>query len=256
MSDSSLVRQAMYVQRSLLESGKMCWLSIFKSTLCKTACGQECWDKWLSKHDFELKCERTEYDEQGRPCATFRWEQYIYIYKAVQDMAVELWKADLDRTCAKRGEGSNKLRTCRLFKYTWGFESYLACLDNRDQRILFSKFRIGICPLRIETGRYENDGNRKSIPADQRTCLVCGCTDKIEDEIHFLLGCPKYDCLRIKLFDDLRKLNKNINVDHHDVLQVFTQIMMCTDIEVIRSVAQYLWDAFRLRESILLNSNL
>ena len=86
------------------------------------------------------------------------------------------------------------------------------------------------------------------------TCLVCGCTDKIEDEIHFLLGCPKYDCLRIKLFDDLRKLNKNINVDHHDVLQVFTQIMMCTDIEVIRSVAQYLWDAFRLRESILLNS--
>ena len=77
MSDSSLVRQAMYVQRSLLESGKTCWLSIFKSTLCKTACGQECWDKWWSKHDFELKCERTEYDEQGRPCTTFRWEQDI-----------------------------------------------------------------------------------------------------------------------------------------------------------------------------------
>jgi hypothetical protein len=39
--------------------------------------------------------------------------------------------------------------------------------------------------LEIEHGRYFN------IPADQRICKLCKLT--VEDEIHFLLECPKLE---------------------------------------------------------------
>ena len=57
-------------------------------------------------------------------------------------------------------DGGNKLRTYRLFKSSIAHEPYLNVVNNRDKRILLTKFRIGICPLRSETGRYENVGNR------------------------------------------------------------------------------------------------
>lgn len=45
------------------------------------------------------------------------------------------------------------------------------------------KFRISNHKLNIETGRYEK------ISRFDRIYPVCG----IEDEIHFLFNCPKYD---------------------------------------------------------------
>ena len=76
--------------------------------------------------------------------------------EAFRDVAISSWKDEINRkTNAKRGEGMNKLRTYALFKTEWGIEPYLDYVESRDKRSLLSRFRIGICPLRIETGRYE-----------------------------------------------------------------------------------------------------
>ena len=65
-----------------------------------------------------------------------------------------------------------------------------------------SKFRLGVCPLHIETGRYEiNEKKSKGISVENRTCQVCGSQDEIEDEFHFLMMCPAYNELRNNLFD-------------------------------------------------------
>ena len=53
----------------------------------------------------------------------------------------------------------------------------------------FAKFRCGVAPLRLETGRYER------LSPEQRTCFYC--TDCIESEEHVLLSCPEYDDLRL-----------------------------------------------------------
>ena len=85
----------------------------------------------------------------------------------------------------------NKLRTCKLFKEIFETES--------RYRSAFAKFRCGVAPLRIETGRYEN----KNV--NERVCFICH--EQIEDEKHVLLNCPLYANLRERLFNEVKRSN-------------------------------------------------
>ena len=55
-----------------------------------------------------------------------------------------------------------------------------------------AKFRCGIAPSNIEIGRYYG------ISANERFCHFC--SDEVEDEIHVLLYCSMYNCVRDQLF--------------------------------------------------------
>ena len=57
---------------------------------------------------------------------------------------------------------------------------------SRGHRSALAKFRCGIAPLRIETGRYK----RNRLPAEACFCPVCN--KGMDDEIHVLLTCPLY----------------------------------------------------------------
>ena len=140
-----------------------------------------------------------------------------------------------------------------MFKHEWGFEPYLTFVDNHDKRVLLAKFRIGICPLRVETGRYENNGDHKGIQPHERVCLVCNSVTEIEDEFHFLLKCEKHHELRNKMFASIRNTACNINVNNSDEDELFRQVMDCKNEDVINNVATYIWDSFCVREKILLN---
>ena len=52
------------------------------------------------------------------------------------------------------GQG-NKLRTYKLFKTSYFTEQYLLQNIPIRYRSAYAKFRCGVAPLRIETGRYE-----------------------------------------------------------------------------------------------------
>ena len=93
--------------------------------------------------------------------------------------------------------GGNKLRTYKMFKHSYETESYVKChILSRTRRSALAKFRCGVAPLRIETGRYE------MIPYGERYCF--NCENKIESEEHVLLECPIYNDIRSELFSKIQ----------------------------------------------------
>ena len=61
-----------------------------------------------------------------------------------------------------------------------------------------SKIRLGVLPIRLETGRYE----RPKLVAEQRFCQQC-TLNLPENEIHFILECPSTSLIRDKLFKEV-----------------------------------------------------
>jgi hypothetical protein len=59
-----------------------------------------------------------------------------------------------------------------------------------------AKFRCGVAPIRIETGRYEN------LNVNDRTCF--NCLNCIEDEEHVLLKYPLYTSITEELYTQRR----------------------------------------------------
>ena len=82
-----------------------------------------------------------------------------------------------------------------FFKNKFTFEPYLYW-GNYDKRRLITKFKIYSHQLEIERGRH------RSIPTSQRICKLCNL--EVEDELHFLLECPKSNKIRF-FFRTVRK---------------------------------------------------
>ena len=71
------------------------------------------------------------------------------------------------------------------------------------ERSAFAKFRCGVAPIRLETGRYEN------LPLEERCCF--NCFNTVEDEYHVILHCPVYNDLRQVLFTESLKIDEHFN---------------------------------------------
>ena len=102
-----------------------------------------------------------------------------------------------------RGQGKNKLRTYRLFKHEYKTEEYAKCIMSRGNRSALAKFRCGVAPLRIETGRYE----RTRLEVGDRVCTMCQL--KVEDEFHVLIECPLYCDIHQEMFIHAESLDAN-----------------------------------------------
>ena len=107
------------------------------------------------------------------------------IKQRILDMYNQKWYSDINN--------SSRLKSYSLYKHEFIFEKYLKVITEPKYKIAMSRFRTSSHELRIETGRYDN------TPREQRLCKSCNM-NKIEDEFHFLLVCPKYRDLRCKYF--------------------------------------------------------
>jgi hypothetical protein len=67
------------------------------------------------------------------------------------------WFDDIDRAVAPGAgaRGGNKLITYKGFKLQFGTEPYLRYVTLPSHRSAYAKFRCGVAPIRLETGRYE-----------------------------------------------------------------------------------------------------
>ena len=79
------------------------------------------------------------------------------------------WKNEVNRVCARRGSGNNKLRTYRKFKDAFEVEPYVHILMPIYYCSALARFRAGVAPIRIETGRFEHGG----VPEDQSIYADC-----------------------------------------------------------------------------------
>ena len=84
----------------------------------------------------------------------------------------------MDRnTSISKNNGGNKLRTYKLYKNSYDTEDYVENhIMSRTRRSALAKFRCGVAPLRLETGRCER------IPYDERNCF--NCINVVENEEH------------------------------------------------------------------------
>ena len=117
----------------------------------------------------------------------------------------------------------------------------------RSHRSLLAQLRTGILPLRLETGRFqnirdENTGHFRKLKVEERVCTLCNL-NCIEDEIHFVLVCPKYAQIRSPLLDLLLQ-----KYDHFVDLSNLDKLSFLINYE-FKVLGRYLYDAWNIRKS-------
>ena len=80
----------------------------------------------------------------------------------------------------------------RTFHPAHAYAQYLSSVRCLSNRRLISRFRSGCHGLHVDTGRFAKDGHR--LQKENRVCHV-GHSAAVEDQQHFLLGCPAYSHL-------------------------------------------------------------
>ena len=110
-----------------------------------------------------------------------------------------------------------KLRTYILFKDSACCEDYVNLNLKKHERSMLCQLRLGILPLRVETGRYVGE------PLDTRLCTLCN-TNAIENEIHFVLECQHYHTIRNSLLNDALLHNQVIDLTAENTFVYFMKI--------------------------------
>lgn len=124
---------------------------------------------------------------------------------------------------------SDRYQFYRSFKWHQGAELYLTSLRNERLRNILIRFRMGLSELYIHQFRFRKDVQ----------CLLCPtCTEKDEDEIHFLFLCPAYEDLRRTFLSTCYG-----SLISDAIVQIFSSC----DEDVVKKVALYIYYAFRRR---------
>lgn len=253
MHDTELLRKAMIIQRSLVQRGKPCWLGNFRGMMYSLGEQGTCiWAKWFegSYGEIPLFESRTTYImrrvEGVDVCIPFVDD----IVRLMREKENSEWISKVRRIEAQSGVGLNKLRTYALFKQELSLEPYLEAVTDIRKRVLLTKFRTGVAPLRIETGRYE----RPRIEANLRVCACCGSA--VEDEMHFVMECVQYTSRRNVFIQQVRSYadhDTTINIPNNDASdqQMFIFLFTSASPFVCRALADFIWDAFKIRDSLL-----
>lgn len=110
---------------------------------------------------------------------------------------------------------------------------------SRGHRSAFAKFRCGVAPLRLETGRYEG------LSVNDRKCPFC--LVHVESEIHVLLNCEQYSGIRESLFQKAITVCPDFNVlsDVEKLIFLFSNHCM------VRACAKACWLILQRRSSLL-----
>ena len=87
-----------------------------------------------------------------------------------------------------------------MFKNKPKMEVYLKEITNPKFMKVLTKFRLSDHNLMIEEGRR----NRPRIDRINRLCLHCN-KSSIEDEMHFLIKCSKYNNERCDFFQEVTR---------------------------------------------------
>lgn len=199
-SADSLIYKAYWEQYN--SSSKSVWLSFVKNVL---------YDLGFS-HVWENQCTFNSFSLLG--C----------IKNKLKERYVSFWKKQMNSD-----EKMMKLRTYKLIKKQFGPEKYLEVVNDRKHRKALAAFRISAHKLNIERGRYIN------LKVEDRLCSDC---NDIEDEIHVLCKCNKYQTLRNQMFKVCIKKITNL---HRADKELFVDILTSLDNDVLKAVSLFVF---------------
>jgi hypothetical protein len=157
--------------------------------------------------------------------------------KAMLDFISD-WRRHVNSLVGPSGRGRNKLRTYCTFKTEFKTENYCKIILPIRHRTAFAKFRCGVAPLRLETGRYEG------LAIEDRLCPFC---NMVETESHVLLNCDIYDDFRNELFHKAVNILPRFNnlTNQEKIEFIFTNFGM------IRISAKTCFNILQRRASLL-----
>ena len=142
----------------------------------------------------------------------------------------------------------NKLRTYRLFKRTIRYEKYLELNISKNIMKKFTQLRLSAHKLCIETARHikVSMSTRNEQKLKARKCKLCE-TNNDEDELHFLMFCPKYNKQRNILLSEIYDQCRNASL--LSKADLFIWLMSNEDIAIMKKLILYVNECFTLRSS-------
>jgi len=174
------------------------------------------------------------------------WNEQNITERQFQQIKESLYKDFMTMTIEQINDSDSnpKLRTYKLFKHQFQFESFLSTPTNLNYALSLTKFRISSHNLAIETGRY----TKPKTQIQDRLCIHCNHKE-IETEQHFLLACPLYNEERILLMETL-----SLNIPQLDNLEndgKFILIMSNRDKQVTDALGKFSFHSFKKRNQII-----
>ena len=148
------------------------------------------------------------------------------------------WKEELYNDTRKK-QGGNKLRLYRKYKSNFSLEPYLLSCNQKQRRNL-ARLRLSSHKLEVETQRYSTT----YIPPEERKCKQCDLS-VCEDEIHFLIQCPKYEIERKSFFEWFKNNYIDLNIFNDE--QKFLYLMSHPNREFNQTFAQFTSKCFEIR---------
>ena len=121
------------------------------------------------------------------------------------------------------------LRAYKLVKQTFGIETYLDNVSDKNTRKGLCCFRISAHRLRIERGRYWREKPEERL---------CNSSNVVDNEIHFLCQCKKYDTLRLKMMADLENCNVGLDKCVTDT-EMSVNLMTNNDASINKVIAYF-----------------
>ena len=161
---------------------------------------------------------------------------HIKVFQRLYDIFHQVAFADISRV-------NSKLRTYSLIKTEIGLEDYLSSnikISTQD-RIALTKFRLSNHDLMIEKGRHIN------VVRTERFCPFCPTL--IETEMHFLLQCETFLCLRRELYTEIMYEAPTFNSLSNDDKFIY----LLNSKEAIKHVGSFLRKGFQCRTFLLDN---
>ena len=120
-------------------------------------------------------------------------------------------------------------------------EQYCKTIMPTSHRSAFAKFRCGVAPLRLETGRYEG------LTVNERVCPFC--RTQTETEIHVITQCKTYENIRDSLFQKACVIYPDFNILTDEEKMVF--LFSTCNQSMIRECAKTCWLILQRRSALL-----
>lgn len=163
--------------------------------------------------------------------------------QVLSEVNEQKWHVEVNRDRARRGPGRNKLRTYCTFKSVFETEHYCQIIMSRTHRSAFARFRAGVAPIRLETGRFER------LPEQERTCPLCSTA--VETEKHVFLDCAAYEDIRNFLYEKIMQINNQFQVlSEQDKLG-----FIFNNNDITRHSAKACYDILQRRRQLLYTTN-
>ena len=166
----------------------------------------------------------------------------------IKDVKVKLYQR-AEKEWKEEVEQKPKLRLYKTFKCNFKPESYLQNNIPRYKRSLLAQFRMGVLPLRIETGRFHLTKDPvtklyRKLNIEERTCLICN-SNAIEDEVHFLCNCIAFSEPREVLYNNVKsEIQYFDNLDDVEKLAVIVS-------HFEKSLICYLHSSWNIRQNVI-----